>query len=224
MTKKGNGMSNVCVEDRWCQSGHCVAGFCQECESHSHCSSTEFCQPQLGGTLTCEAKKGNGYFGCVDSNWCQSSLQGGCVLGVCRQCSSHSHCTSSQYCSDVLGSGGSCNTREGNGYVGCLDNRWCSASLSAGCKLGVCRQCDSHSHCTSSQYCSDVLGEGGSCNGKKGLGGTCVSDRWCKSGSCFGACVCASDSDCSSGKVCNGAGSARACITKVVSVGGFSIG
>lgn len=37
-------VGTVCLYDRVCGSGHCVAGFCRACGEDKHCAAGEFCE------------------------------------------------------------------------------------------------------------------------------------------------------------------------------------
>ncbi|CAJ1957650.1 unnamed protein product [Cylindrotheca closterium] len=63
---------STCLSDSECEN-YCVAGFCQECEAHSHCGSgDEFCTGWP--TYNCKDKKNNG-------SWCGTDME--CLSGDC---------------------------------------------------------------------------------------------------------------------------------------------
>jgi len=166
-----------CGQDVACKSGHCVLGFCRECEGQGDCpDSNKYCTDptSLNGPSQCQTKKNNGWGICTRDYQCKNYCKG----GFCRQCEENRHCPSGKYCTDQ----GSCTTPRNNGWGICTKDYQCRNV----CSGGICKDCRENSHCGSGRYCNDRK----ECKSKRPNGWrVCSKGSQCSSGRCsWGAC------------------------------------
>lgn len=157
-----------------------------QCEADTDCEDEEFC---TAGVLdlkrnVCKAKKPLGS-SCTDKRQCASDR---CNLGTCKvadECQADSDCGAGNYCGEPIAGQRTCKAKLSDGSV-CTKADQCQAGR---CKTGFC-----------SAPASASMGE------------SCRFDDECREGKCTapvggltkGTCVCNKDSDCGSGKWCDG--------------------
>ena len=199
-----------CLDDGWCQGGHCVDSACQaqacaaaeaECWSHAECCPGTFCS-YAGAYIagSCHPPQPDGT-PCQEDTWCQS---GHCVDGVCAQpncavqgveCWSGAECCTGvcSWSTQNVYVPGTCIAPQPDGAA-CEDPAWCQSGQ---CSDGVCgpQACGSQgSECWLSGDCCDPTHvfctntwqdyNPGACQPRQPNGAWCFADDWCKSGHC----------------------------------------
>ncbi len=172
--KNKGGTGADCAFADQCTSGICnvLTGECGNCDAHSDCSSSQYCDFT---TSVCTTKQADGAACPADDRYCASGI---CDSTTCVDCTAvpQEGCNfSTQYCEFQ-----SCYDK---GAVGesCLLGDQCASGI---CNLltGKCGNCDGHNDCSSGQYC-DITNS--LCRTRLGNGSACPNDdRFCSSGVC----------------------------------------
>jgi hypothetical protein len=201
-----------CMEDDACLSGHCVDGLCGQvpacanegtvCSMQGDCCASLVCTggPYVYGE--CIQKQPLHAY-CEDDRWCSSGLcaDGACASPGCVE--NGTTCTGSECCSGLC-----LFPTDRYGPAVCTaplpPGAWCEGHAmcaSGTCADGVCAApscaprgdtCWSDGACCADSFCTQ-WGQSytvGYCVGKRGEGGDCMFDSWCRSGHCVDAlCV-----------------------------------
>lgn len=182
-----------------CSGGKCLmdpcAGLTCNTPAAAYCSGANTLKT-FGAAGTCTA-------GTCNYPSTEKSCTGGCVSGVCKDCSASAPCSSGNWCS-AAGSCTACNTDQHCG-ASCAD---CSATGGV-CNGTACVQCVTDGQCGGGKWCN--AGSCASCNTATHCGATCAA---CGGTSpvCNGtSCTCDATS-CGSGASCTG-GSCVTCNT-----------
>ena len=189
-----------CERDGWCQSDVCSDGVCVECDSHSHCNATQYCDDNV---KKCTTKLQHGSV-CSSSHWCASDIcnKGWSSTGTCRECERTSHCPDDKYC----GESHRCMDKLRDLHS-CTSDDHC---LSDHCIDGMCRNCTSDSDCYGeTMFCLTLTK---TCTAKSVNGRGCERDGWCQSGRCRDAkCIdCETDFHCLGTQYCDEANACKA--------------
>ena len=193
----GTGTATPCTADAQCGGGICSNGYCiggtgvagtgtggpSQCQSHSHCSTNQFCQFPTGTVYDINTK-GNCANACSGANPCPAGQQ--CQAGVCY---TNYDCAPAQNSADCPG-GEVCNRQ----------TRTCSAPPST-CYFN--EDCPHNWICNGQNSCTNP-GDLGSCNTVL----DCNNIAACQNGACTcqsGRCrsqTCQSATDCATGQYC----------------------
>lgn len=223
----GIDLGDDCDKDIQCLSGNCSAGFlgleqtgqgsCQ-CDSDADCGSGFICWGKLGLHGSPE----------INPNFClPSGLEAG---EICYGSASDAQCESGD-CSLYANDDGDhvCNCKSdadcgsGHCYKGTDPNVCIPTGQDLGetcvndidCDSGNCTdditpgnrtcQCDDDNDCSGSQVCKTSTNPNTCVSGGLSVGASCSIDSQCRSGACsdvLDTCMCTSDIDCGSGKIC----------------------
>lgn len=202
-TKKSNGES--CSATSECSGGYCVWSKCRSSGTYcgdSYCDSGESCSSCSSDCNACAETKGAGQ-SCTANAECESN---NCRNWLCCEsgrlcCSSHSQCTSGQYCGDT-NAGSYCLPKRSNG-VGCsadamCENGYCANDVCASAPAPWCGD----NVCNGTETCSSCYSDCGACSvSKKFDGESCSSEsectgQWCVHGICRSSHIYCGDGSC----------------------------
>jgi Cys-rich repeat protein len=201
-TLQGGGDRNIgdkCKEDLQCRSSRCSGGECV-CNEDSDCGLGQRCFKPAAAKNFCASTSRAVGESCDRDDECRSNQ---CEDGECV-CRHDSDCPSGQVCKTPITGKNSCEASDDVGAKALGES--CdrdSECLSNKCESDEC-VCNSDSDCPSGQECYRPITEKNDCRPVGlTLGASCQRNSQCRSNKCEqDECVCRTNDDCPSGKVC----------------------